>query len=410
MNQKILENYAKLAVVVGVNVQKGQPVVISCSTENAYFARLCAKEAYLAGASYVYMMWNDEEITKINLLEASLEDIVEIPDYRVAQLDYFIDKKVCRLNIIGDTPGLLADVDPEKLLKQAINAGEKFKRYRAYSMGNQGQWTIVALPSAGWAKKVFPNDEVDVAVKKLGDAIIMAVKLTEADDPISIWEKHNETLSLRNEILNKYNFKELHFTNNLGTDLVVGLADEHRWAGGAETTVSGVVFNPNIPTEETFTMPHKDRVNGKVVATKPLDYQGKLIRDFGFIFKDGKVVDFFAKENCQALENLLKLDDGSSHLGEVALIAHDSPIQNSGILFYNTLFDENASCHLALGNAYPMNVIGGTAKTEEELEKHGYNKSKAHVDFMFGSEDLKIVGRTFEGEAIVIMENGNFLI
>ncbi len=410
MNQEVLLNYARLAVRVGVNVQVGQPVVISCNTDHAYFARLCAKEAYQAGASYVYMLWNDEEITKTNLLNASLETVAEIPDYRVAQFDYFIDKKVCRLNIIGDTPGLLADVDPEKLLQQAINAGEKFKRYRDYSMGNHGQWTIVALPSPGWALKVFPDETEEVAVKKLGAAIMMAAKLDQGADPVLTWEKHNETLELRNQTLNKYNFKELHFTNQLGTDLVVGLADQHRWAGGSETTVGGVVFNPNIPTEETFTMPHKNRVSGKVVATKPLDYQGKLIRDFGFTFEDGKVVDFYAKENYQALQNLLSLDEGSSHLGEVALINHDSPIQNSGILFYNTLFDENASCHLALGNAYPMNVIGGTAKSEAELEKHGYNKSKAHVDFMFGSADLKIVGRTFDGEEVVIMEEGNFII
>ncbi len=410
MEQEILQQYARLAVRVGVNIQPEQPLVINCSTENAYFARICAKEAYAAGASYVHMLWSDEELTKINLMHASLENIIEIPDYMVARFDYFIDQKVARLNIIGDTPGLLAEVDPNKLLQQAIIAGEKFKRYRDYSMGNHGQWTIVALPSVGWAQKVFPSDTPEQAVEKLGAAILNAVKLSLDQDPVAVWEAHNQALAKRNKKLNDYNFKSLHFTNSLGTDLVVGLADQHRWAGGAEKTVGGIVFNPNIPTEETFTMPHKYRVDGKVVASKPLDYQGKLIEDFSFVFKAGQVVEYQAKHNQAALDNLLNLDEGSRHLGEVALIGYDSPIEQSGILFYNTLFDENASCHLALGNAYPMNVINGTTMSEDELEKYGYNKSKAHVDFMFGTADLNITGLTQDDQEIPVMRAGQLLV
>lgn len=410
VSQEILKQYAKLAVRIGANVQPGQPMVINCATDNAFFARICAEEAYAAGASYVHVLWSDEQIARTNLKHADIEEITDIPQYRVDQFDYFIEKKVCRLNIIGDTPGIFADIDPEKLQKQALVAGEKFKRYREYSMANHGQWTIVAIPTVGWAKKVFPDDTEAVAMNKLWQAILQASRVVEGEDVVAQWEKHNQALSHRNDTLNQFNFKSLHFKNSLGTDLVVGLADQHRWAGGSEHTVGGIVFNPNIPTEENFCMPHKYRVNGTVVATKPLDYQGKLINDFSLTFKDGKVIDYQAKENEAALKNLLELDEGSRYLGEVALISHDSPIQNSGILFYNTLFDENASCHLALGNAYPMNVIGGTGMSEDELEKHGYNKSRAHVDFMFGSADMSVIGLTQDDKEVVVFENGNFVI
>ena len=277
-------------------------------------------------------------------------------------------------------------------------------------MASRGQWTIVAAPNNIWAKKVFPDLEENEAIEALWSAILEASRITYENDPVAEWEIHNKNLFKHNQILNSYNFDTLYFKNKLGTDISVKLVDNHIWAGGGELTPDGIVFNPNIPTEENFTMPHKYGVNGKVVATKPLNYQGKLIEDFWLEFKDGKVINFDAKVNKDALENLLKFDKGSCYLGEIALISYDSPISNSGILFYNTLFDENASCHMALGRAYTINVKDGTKLSAEKLETIGYNNSMAHSDFMFGNEDLSVIGITKNGDKVVIFEDGNFII
>ncbi len=410
IENNILEKYAELAVKVGINIKKNQPVVITASLDSAKFARMCAQKAYDNGAKFVHVLWHDDEMSKINFVNADIENFETVPDYKVAQYDYFIEENVARLNIIDDVPGYFVDVDSNKLATNAKSAGQAFKRYRNYSMANHGQWTIVAIPSVGWANLVFPNDTDKVAIKKLWDAILAAVRISEDNDPIALWKDHNDKLSVNNEILNKHNFKSLHFTNSIGTDLTVGLADDHRWAGGSEIAGNGQVFNPNLPTEENFTMPHKDRVEGIVYSTKPLDYQGVLIDEFKLEFKDGKVVSASAKTNEEKLIELLNNDEGSRSIGEVALLPHNSPIQNSGILFYNTLFDENASCHLALGAAYPMNINGGTSMSEEKLKEHGFNSSLVHVDFMFGSADMKIDGLKQDGSIVAVFENGNFVI
>lgn len=410
IDENRLRKLAELAVNTGINVKEGQPVVITASVDAAPFARMCAETAYEYGAKYVHILWHDDLSTKINFLNADIKQFEQVPQYRIDQYDYFIEEKVARLNIVDDVPGVYAGVDTAKMAANAKAAGEAFKRYRDYSMGNHGQWTIVAVPSVGWAQLVFPNEEAQVAVDKMWEAILSASRVTVDNDPVVEWRHHNEGLEVRNNKLNEYNFKSLHFTNALGTDLVVGLADNHRWAGGAEIAGNGQVFNPNIPTEENFTMPHRDFVDGVVYSTKPLDYQGVLIEQFMLEFKDGKVINSSAKQNEDKLDQLLNTDEGSRHIGEVALISHDSPIQNSGILFYNTLFDENASCHLALGAAYPMNIVGGTEMEESELKKHGFNSSINHVDFMFGSEDMKIVGLKHDGEQVLIFDKGNFII
>ena len=277
-------------------------------------------------------------------------------------------------------------------------------------MGNKVQWTIIAAPNAVWAKKVFPHLEVDKAVEALWSAIFDASRVTEKNDPILEWEKHNKTLLAHNKILNDFNFKSLHFKNSVGTDVIVELVKDHVWAGGGEKATNNVYFNPNIPTEETFSMPYKWGTNGRVVATKPLNYQGKLIEDFWLEFKDGKVIAYDAKKEKGALTNLLDTDKGSSYIGEIALISHDSPISNTNILFFNTLFDENASCHMALGRAYPMNVKNGVNIPIKELEKIGYNNSMVHSDFMFGSEDMEITGTKQDGTKVKVFEKGNFII
>ena len=276
-------------------------------------------------------------------------------------------------------------------------------------MGNKSQWCVVAYPTFAWAKKVFPKLSPKKAYNALLNKILEASRVTDTNDPVHDWEEHIMTLARHNKKLNEDNYKTLHFKNSLGTDLVVGLVKDHIWAGGAEKAKNGVIFCPNIPTEETFTMPHKYQVEGKVVATKPLNYQGKLIEDFYLVFKEGKVVEYKAGKEELALKNLLELDEGSSRLGEVALISDNSPISNTNILFFNTLFDENASCHLALGNAYTMNIKNGTSLSEEELAALGYNKSLTHVDFMFGSPDMEIIGHKYDGTKVIIFKNGNFI-
>ncbi|PAT01373.1 aminopeptidase [Candidatus Izimaplasma bacterium ZiA1] len=407
---ELLKKYAKLAVEVGANVQTNQLVWVNSSTETKELARLIVEAAYNRGAKEVNVNWSDDYVSRLGYDNMSVETLEEIPQWSIEKAKYFMDQGGCVISITSPIPGLNAGVDPIKMQKSGIARSKAFKFYQDHMMGNHAQWSIVAAPNKVWAEKVFPNLKGDEAVEALWDAILVASRVTESNDPIAEWAEHNKTLLAHNKVLNDLNFEELHFSNSLGTDLHLKLVDNHVWAGGGEDSTKGVYFNPNIPTEENFTMPLKNGVNGKVVATKPLNYQGNLIEDFWLVFKDGKVVDYDAAKQKETLENLLKNDEGSSYLGEVALISHDSPISNSGILFLNTLFDENASCHLALGQAYPMNVKGGTKMSADELKAAGANMSMAHSDFMFGSEDMNIVGTKKDGTKVQVFKNGDFVI
>lgn len=407
---EVLEKFAKLAVEVGANVQEGQLVWVNSSTETKELARLIVKYAYNRGAKRVQVQWSDDYVSRAGYDGMSVETLEENPQWSIDKLKYFIENDGCVISITSPISGINAGVDPEKMQRAGIARSKAIDFYRNHMMGNHAQWTIVAAPNTVWAEKVFKDLKGEEAVEALWDAILQASRVTETNDPVAEWEEHNKTLLAHNKILNDYQFDSLHFSNSLGTDLTVKLVENHVWAGGGENTTKGVYFNPNIPTEENFTMPHKFGVNGKVVATKPLNYQGNLIEDFWLTFKDGKVVEYDAKKEVGTLKNLVEFDEGSCYLGEVALISHDSPIQNSGILFFNTLFDENASCHLALGRAYPMNVKGGTTMSEEELAAAGSNLSMAHSDFMFGSEDMQIVGKQKDGTEIQIFKDGNFVI
>jgi aminopeptidase len=409
MSEK-LRKYAQLAVRTGVNVQKGQTLVIQTTTDCNEFARLCVEEAYKAGAGYVFMRWNDDPISKITYTYADVERLEKIPSWLIDQYQSFMNEGACALSIYAPTPGLLAEIDPMKIQRVSVASQKALKSYREYMMGNKAQWSLVSVPTVAWAKKVFPELSDEEAVEKLWDAIFAAVRVDEENDAVADWAAHNARLAGYNKKLNDFDFKSLHFKNDLGTDLVVELVKHHHWAGGAELGQNGVVFNPNIPTEEAFTMPKKTGVNGTVVSTKPLNYQGRLVENFKLTFKDGAVVDFSAEKEEAALKNLLNVDEGSKYLGEVALISHNSPISNSGVLFLNTLFDENASCHLALGRAYPMNVKGGNDMNEEELLAAGANMSMEHVDFMFGSADMRIIGTRFDGSEVVVFDQGNFVI
>lgn len=408
--QTLIKELAKLAVKVGVNVQKGQTVVVRSTTDTAEMARAVAHEAYEAGAKDVRMIWQDPYISHDALIYQSKEDLTDIPESFIKMYQEVIDAGACLIAIVSPVPGLNSDTDPEKSQALMMATNEKLGFYRQYTMGNQGQWTIIGAPNIHWAEKVFPKLKGEEAVEALYQAILEASRVREGESAIENWDKHNETLLAHNQVLNDYNFKSLHFKNSKGTDIVVGLVKNHRWAGGGEHTTKGVYFNPNIPTEENFTMPDRLHVDGKVYSTKPLDYQGRLIDEFWLVFKDGKVVDFDAKHEKETLAKLLDTDEGSRSIGEIALISHNSPISNTNLLFYNTLYDENASCHMALGRAYPMNVKGGLDMSEAQLKEAGANHSLVHVDFMFGSEDMEITGLTQDGKEVAVFKKGNFVI
>ena len=409
-NKLLLEKYARLAVVTGANVQKGQVVVIRTSTEAVELTREVTRQAYIAGAKKVHIIWGDEIASKHAYDYASTDDLKDMPQWQIDQYQDFVDKSAAFISIVSPIPNALAGVDSQKMQAVMIESSRLLKFFREHTMGNKSQWTIVAASNPSWAKKLFPELQLDAAIEKLWDAIFNACRVLEGNDPVADWVEHNKYLSRNNKLLNDANFKSLHFTNSLGTDLVVELIEDHVWAGGSEKAGNGVVFNPNIPTEESFTMPYKFGTQGRVVATKPLNNAGRIIEDFWLEFKDGKVVDFDARIGKEALQNILDFDPNSRYIGEIALIAHNSPISNTNILFLNTLFDENASCHMALGRAYPMNVKNGNQTPIAELEKKGYNNSMTHVDFMFGSADLKIVGTKQDGSTVLLFENGNFVI
>lgn len=406
----ILEKYAKLAIQKGVNVQKGQTLLINVKTEHYEFARLLVEAAYEQGAKKVVVKFSDDVITKSHYTYQDKETLATVPTWVVDEYDEYLDNDLCRLSVYAPSPGLMSDVDGDKMAAVNKAQGEALKRMREYTMANRGQWSLIALPTKEWAKVVFPNETAEAGYEKLMEAILYAVRVTEDNDPIAAWDEHNKQLAHQNEVLNDYNFKSLHFHNEKGTDIEVGLVKNHVWAGGEETSEKGYHFNPNMPTEESFTMPERNRVDGKVYSSKPLDFQGQLIDEFWLEFKDGKVIDFDAKTGKTALEALLDTDEGSRHIGEIALISYDSPISNLDLLFYNTLFDENASCHMALGRAYPMNVLNGTEMSEEELAQAGANDSINHVDFMFGTQDMQIFGETYEGDKVQIFKDGNFII
>lgn len=408
--KELIKKLAELAVKVGANVQKDQVVVVNASTETKVLAREIVEQAYLAGAKRVHVKWGDEYVSRQTLLHSPIEELEKIPKFRVDEYHYYIDLGACLISIASPIPGLYKDVDSLKSQKAGIAMQKAVSFFREALMGNKTQWTIVSEPNKVWAKQVFPELDEDQAVEKLWDAILNASRVTENNDPIQEWKEHNATLLAHNKVLNEYNFKQLHFKNSLGTDLIVELVKDHVWAGGGEHASNGVYFNPNIPTEENFSMPYKWGTRGKVVATKPLNYQGKLIDKFWLEFKEGKVVDFHADIEHDALKNLLDTDEGSRYIGEIALISHDSPISNTNILFLNTLFDENASCHMALGRAYPMNIKNGVNLEIAELVKKGYNNSMVHSDFMFGSVDMEITGLTQDGKEVQVFSKGNYVI
>ena len=406
MEKERLLKYAQLIVKTGLNVKEGQDVLINCGLDQPEFVTMVAEECYKRGARKVIVKWSHMPLAKINYIYRSEETLSEVTPVEKAELQTRVDTLPCTLFIDSEDPDGLNGTDNEKISKANIARYPTIKPYRD-AMENKYQWCIAAVPGKEWAHKVFPDLPVEEAVEKLWEAILYTSRVTE--DPIAEWDKHNEALARRCEFLNKYRFDSLEYKSSNGTDFTVGLNPKGIFCGGGETTLgTDNYFNPNIPSEEVFTSPVKGRAEGKVVATKPLSYQGKLIENFWVEFKDGKAVKVGAEKNQDLLEKMISMDEGAAYLGEVALIAHDSPINNTGILFYNTLFDENASCHLALGRGFNNCLENYENYTNEQCKELGINNSMIHVDFMIGSKDMSIVGVTKSGERVQIFKDGNW--
>lgn len=405
----LTEKYANLALETGVNLQAGQGLIINAPIEAAAFVRVLVAKAYEKGAKNVHIEWNDDEITYSKMKYAPMEVLAHFPQWKADGLLKMVQDGYSLLTVYGPDPDLLNGIEAERISAVTKASAQALTTYRDYVMNDRVTWSIVGYPTAAWAQKIYPNTTVEEAQEKLWEQIFFITRVDQ-DNPLRAWEEHNETLRKAREFLNRKQYKKLVYKGD-GTDLTIELPERHIWHGGSGPSEKGIEFNANIPTEEVFTMPHKYGVNGTVKSTKPLSYGGNIIDQFSLTFKDGKVVDFSAEVGEEALKHLLETDeDGAKRLGEVALVPHQSPISQSGLIFYNTLFDENASCHLALGKAYPNTIENGSSMSEEEMDQHGVNNSLIHEDFMIGSAIMDIDAVTADGKTEPIFRAGNWAI
>ena len=406
---KRLENFARLAVEFGVNVKEGEDVIIYSPVEAPELARLMTKAAYEKGARKVSIDWRDDALTRLTYEYQDQEALNEVPDWTIEKLEYQIaDKKSNRISISASDPDNLNGLDQAKIAEAIRETSKKTKKFVAYTMNDILSWLVISVPTKKWAAKVFPDLNEDEAYDKLWETILDVSRVADTwEETKANWENHIATLNEKASYLNSHQFDKVRYESSNGTDLYVGLPKDHIWMSADSTNEKGDSFIPNMPTEEVFTAPKYDAVDGRLVASKPLVYNGVVINNFEFTFKNGKVVDFKAEEGYDTLAQMLESDEGSKYLGEIALVPYDSPISNSNILFFNTLFDENASCHFALGKAYPTCVKGGADLDESELNERGINDSLIHEDFMVGTDDLKITGYKNE-EEFPIFKNGNW--
>ena len=407
VSQKMLAKYAELIVRSGINIQKGQILCISAPVSCAELARLAAESAYKAGAKEVVLRWSDERISRLKYDYAPMSQFEAVPEWFSAFNNGYAREDAGFLSIDSSNPDAFAGVDPKKpaaWVKAAHAACKEF--YDGMDMG-RNTWCIAAAPSPEWAVKIFPDLPETEAMEKLWEAIFRATR-TDAPDPSAAWDAHRRSFQRRIDYLNQMQFDRLHYRNSLGTDITIGLPAGHCWAGGGAETRDGVYYFPNMPTEEIFCSPDKDRADGTVFSALPLNYNGSLIDRFSLTFQNGRIIDFSAETGYDTLKALIETDEGSRHLGEVALIPKSSPIAEMGILFYNTLFDENAACHFAIGKAFAECLQGGLEMDDAEQAAHGLNDSAAHVDFMLGTPDLSITGITKNGEKIALFRDGNW--
>ena len=408
MNKKQLDKYAELLIKIGVNLQKGEMLVISSPIIAADLVRCAVKQAYKCGASNVNVMWTDDEVAKMGYRYRNKKSLAEVPEWVVAQREYFIEKKICYLGISASDPEAFKGINPEKMAIARRANGKALKKFHDYTSSNKIRWALAAYPNKSWAKKMFPDMPSNLGVKKLWDYIAKTVRL-DVDDTIGAWREHQERIVKRCNILNSAKIKSFKYTNSLGTNLTVGMPEGYLFCGGAEDgALDGVPFTANLPTEEVFSCPHKDKVDGRVYSSMPLCVNGSIVDEFWIEFKEGRIVDFDAKVGYDNLKDIIETDEGSHRLGEIALVGYNSPIRNLDTLFYKTLFDENASCHFAIGACYPTCVKGGGDMTTEELLEKGLNDSLEHVDFMVGTKDLSITAETEDGKTLVVFKDGDW--
>lgn len=401
-----LVQYAELAVKIGVNLQKGQILHISAPILAADFVEHAVKVAFETGAADVIVDWHDEKVTRLRYDLAPDEAFEDFPDWKVQKMDDLVKKDAAFMTVFSENPDLLAGVDPKRVALSQKTAGQKLQTSRAALMSGAVSRTVVSTPTPEWANKVFPELETEAAIDALWDQIFKITRVA-TENPIESWKVHGANFLKKLDLLNGQQFKALHYKGD-GTDLVIELPENHVWIGGGLENAKGVYVYPNIPTEEVFTAPKRDGVNGTVTSTMPLNYAGTVIENFTLTFEKGRIVHVTAEKGEETLKNLIESDEGSHYLGEVALVPNNSPISETGLIFYNTLFDENASCHLAIGNAYSFNVQGGTRMSQEELHASGLNNSITHVDFMVGSATLDIDGETSDGARVPVFRNGNW--
>ncbi|WP_040928249.1 aminopeptidase [Nosocomiicoccus massiliensis] len=408
MTNNKLTKYAELLVDVGVNINEGKRLFISATTDALPLVREVTRVAYERGAAEVVTKLSDDTLSRLHAENRSAEELATVHPWIVEERMHYSDEHAGFLSIISSSPELLKGIDPMKLREMQIANGKALKDFSARVQSDFHSWCVAGYPSVEWAKLVYPDETEEVAFEKLLDLILYTVR-ADQEDAVKVWEEHDKTLHEKVDILNDANLKSIRFVSE-GTDLTIGLPEGYLFAGASSVDATGRSFMANMPTEEVFTAPDRNNVNGYVSNTLPLSHGGNIVDNFKLTFKDGKVVDFEAEVGYEILENILETDEGARYLGEVALVPYDSPISNTNTLFYNTLFDENASCHIALGSAYAFNVKNGKEKSREELSEIGINDSITHVDFMIGGSDTDIIGLTKDGEEIQIFKDGDWSI
>ena len=405
MKKTVLREYARLIVRCGVHVQKGQEVLVYADLDQPEFVQMVVEEAYKAKAKKVTVQWNYQPLQKIHTRYQSVKTMGAVEEWEKARLLHYVDVVPARIHLISEDPDGLKGVNMEKLAKARQLSYPIVKPYHD-QLENRDQWCIAAVPGVAWAKKVFPGLSKSQAVEKLWEAILSTSRVDE--DPVRAWEKHNADLQARCDYLNRLGIESLHYTADNGTDLTVGMIPEARFCGGGEMSLQGIFFNPNIPTEECFISPMRGKAEGIVYATKPLSYQGQLIENFSVRFENGRAVEVKAEKGEELLKTLIAMDEGAAYLGECALVPQASPIAESGLLFYNTLFDENAACHLALGMGFADTIEDFQNKSLDECRALGINDSMIHEDFMIGCDTMNIDATCADGKVVPIFRNGNW--
>ena len=405
MKMTMLRNYARLIARMGVNIQKGQDVIIYCQLDQPKFVELLVDECYKAGARYVRVEFSHQPIYKLHVRHQTVTTLASVEEWEKAKLQHEVDTLPCTISLVSSDPDGLKGVNQEKVAKADQKSWPILKPYYD-QMENKQQWCIAAVPGEAWAKKVFPGLPRGKAIEKLWEAILFTSRATE--DPIAAWEAHNKDLRDRCTYLNNLGIAELHYKGDNGTDLTVGMIPEGTFLGGQDMTIGGVPFDANIPSEECYTSPMRGKAEGIVYATKPLSYNGELIENFWVRFEGGKAVEVHAEKNQALLEQMISMDEGAAYLGECALVPVDSPISESGLLFWKTLFDENAACHLALGMGFTNTIRGFEEKSLDECRELGVNDSMEHNDFMIGYEGLDIDAITRDGKTVPIFRRGKW--